>query len=369
MRWLAVAAGEHDPRLTAVQRIHVREAITAYATEREEVIVLIFDASTNRRLGLSLNAQNYVTAVEDEFFGVESLAHHAGVAVGDRCVQCAGVSTENCALAPVLADARRRYANGTIVLVMVRKRRAAPAAATPPPPAPASPAREPGRSAAPLPSAAEISLMQALRATQLQQQFDELPPLPPSRVPERPPPRVPAPPPPPDDAAADAADATATERTDEAVGPLAFAGAVTSLLWLEAGRLLATGADGRVDVWEADGRREPRPLKALAPSGGRGVQCACALGDGTAGVCVGGSAGLLRVYDTASGRLRLELAGGDACVWGVDATRKLLASASDDRAVRLWDLRSQRAVARLTCLLYTSPSPRDGLLSRMPSSA
>ena len=24
---------------------------------------------------------------------------------------------------------------------------------------------------------------------------------------------------------------------------------------------------------------------------------------------------------------------------------------------------------RLTCLLYTSPSPRDGLLSRMPSSA
>ena len=30
----------------------------------------------------------------------------------------------------------------------------------------------------------------------------------------------------------------------------------------------------------------------------------------------------------------------------------------------------QRAAARCTgCLLYTSPSPRDGLLSRMPSSA
>ena len=26
-------------------------------------------------------------------------------------------------------------------------------------------------------------------------------------------------------------------------------------------------------------------------------------------------------------------------------------------------------VGRITCLLYTSPSPRDGLLSRMPSSA
>ena len=27
------------------------------------------------------------------------------------------------------------------------------------------------------------------------------------------------------------------------------------------------------------------------------------------------------------------------------------------------------AAIRYTCLLYTSPSPRDGLLSRMPSSA
>ena len=30
---------------------------------------------------------------------------------------------------------------------------------------------------------------------------------------------------------------------------------------------------------------------------------------------------------------------------------------------------SRRLVWSLTCLLYTSPSPRDGLLSRMPSSA
>ena len=33
-------------------------------------------------------------------------------------------------------------------------------------------------------------------------------------------------------------------------------------------------------------------------------------------------------------------------------------------------LRPDEATGRLaTCLLYTSPSPRDGLLSRMPSSA
>ena len=30
---------------------------------------------------------------------------------------------------------------------------------------------------------------------------------------------------------------------------------------------------------------------------------------------------------------------------------------------------STGGTARYTCLLYTSPSPRDGLLSRMPSSA
>ena len=34
----------------------------------------------------------------------------------------------------------------------------------------------------------------------------------------------------------------------------------------------------------------------------------------------------------------------------------------------LW-LLAGGAISRYTCLLYTSPSPRDGLLSRMPSSA
>ena len=36
----------------------------------------------------------------------------------------------------------------------------------------------------------------------------------------------------------------------------------------------------------------------------------------------------------------------------------------------LFDLEAQQSVtATRSCLLYTSPSPRDGLLSRMPSSA
>ena len=37
------------------------------------------------------------------------------------------------------------------------------------------------------------------------------------------------------------------------------------------------------------------------------------------------------------------------------------------RAQQLWHWMYVRGVTR--CLLYTSPSPRDGLLSRMPSSA
>ena len=39
-----------------------------------------------------------------------------------------------------------------------------------------------------------------------------------------------------------------------------------------------------------------------------------------------------------------------------------------DKAVSYGVLRSQ-SYDSLRCLLYTSPSPRDGLLSRMPSSA
>ena len=36
---------------------------------------------------------------------------------------------------------------------------------------------------------------------------------------------------------------------------------------------------------------------------------------------------------------------------------------------KLFPMRDGATVKFRTCLLYTSPSPRDGLLSRMPSSA
>ena len=36
---------------------------------------------------------------------------------------------------------------------------------------------------------------------------------------------------------------------------------------------------------------------------------------------------------------------------------------------RIWAVRDEKRGGIRGCLLYTSPSPRDGLLSRMPSSA
>ena len=40
-----------------------------------------------------------------------------------------------------------------------------------------------------------------------------------------------------------------------------------------------------------------------------------------------------------------------------------------DRQWGVRDLDTDRLASAKNCLLYTSPSPRDGLLSRMPSSA
>ena len=46
------------------------------------------------------------------------------------------------------------------------------------------------------------------------------------------------------------------------------------------------------------------------------------------------------------------------------ASRNLLNNALPDVSPNQW-----RNLQAMPCLLYTSPSPRDGLLSRMPSSA
>ena len=52
----------------------------------------------------------------------------------------------------------------------------------------------------------------------------------------------------------------------------------------------------------------------------------------------------------------------------MNAFNTALAAALGD-ALDAMDNDADVRVGVLTCLLYTSPSPRDGLLSRMPSSA
>ena len=53
-----------------------------------------------------------------------------------------------------------------------------------------------------------------------------------------------------------------------------------------------------------------------------------------------------------------------------DATRGQLRDVPDADSLYFTMLNhNKRSITLNTCLLYTSPSPRDGLLSRMPSSA
>ena len=49
-------------------------------------------------------------------------------------------------------------------------------------------------------------------------------------------------------------------------------------------------------------------------------------------------------------------------------TAKIIISAVNPEETRMGIVENSRLM-EYVCLLYTSPSPRDGLLSRMPSSA
>ena len=69
---------------------------------------------------------------------------------------------------------------------------------------------------------------------------------------------------------------------------------------------------------------------------------------------------------------QLDTGGHDSLIKDIVFTQdgRYLVSAGEDKLVRVWDIQTEKTVRTLRgCLLYTSPSPRDGLLSRMPSSA
>ena len=76
--------------------------------------------------------------------------------------------------------------------------------------------------------------------------------------------------------------------------------------------------------------------------------------------------------DMGKGKIAAQV--GHACVMGAEHVRK-----SHPEWFQTWWTGQEKVVVKVSgikeldevksCLLYTSPSPRDGLLSRMPSSA
>ena len=90
-----------------------------------------------------------------------------------------------------------------------------------------------------------------------------------------------------------------------------------------------------------------------------------------------------KILHETTGRLRVHLCCGRMSLSQADVLEFYLRAQDGVQAVRVYD-RTQDAVVLYEaergsvlralavfsfCLLYTSPSPRDGLLSRMPSSA
>ena len=121
-----------------------------------------------------------------------------------------------------------------------------------------------------------------------------------------------------------------------------------------------TGYSRRLNAQNA-----PRNCRSItySPAIGRLVLCAIAVGFS---VCLGWS---LPVPDTIKlpdslGPLRP----GYHLAFGGPSWNIYVASESSD--IIVVDGKTFQRIKRInTCLLYTSPSPRDGLLSRMPSSA
>ena len=53
----------------------------------------------------------------------------------------------------------------------------------------------------------------------------------------------------------------------------------------------------------------------------------------------------------------------------LDAIRQIQTEVAKKKAEKGEEATDELVLGVISCLLYTSPSPRDGLLSRMPSSA
>ena len=149
---------------------------------------------------------------------------------------------------------------------------------------------------------------------------------------------------------------------------------VTTIAVERTGSRFITGArDGMVKLYDFNGmRKDLHPFREIEPNEGYPVHSLDWSPSGDAFVVATGS-NKAKIFDR-DGRELGEFESGDMYILDSKNTRghthnvtkacwnpiekSLVITSADDGTVRIWN-----------CLLYTSPSPRDGLLSRMPSSA
>ena len=131
-------------------------------------------------------------------------------------------------------------------------------------------------------------------------------------------------------------------------------------------RLLDIEDNNYFDLFELEKNKENLNLTA-----GRSVVCVDRKGDGEYGVYVANYGGPTRFYeiedelikDKAQSLNLDNITGGRAVVSGHILSDRADIFAANERGANYLYKNNNG------CLLYTSPSPRDGLLSRMPSSA
>ena len=160
--------------------------------------------------------------------------------------------------------------------------------------------------------------------------------------------------------------------------PLGHTREIMAVVFSPDGRMIVTGSlDQFAKFWDAEtGEELPPPLETNNP-----IDALAFSQDGRR-IVTGGRSSTARVWNATNGQAELLIPGhvrGVDVAISPDGTR--VVTGGFDRKVKVWDADRDREQLRVRansvlavalspdCLLYTSPSPRDGLLSRMPSSA
>ena len=133
--------------------------------------------------------------------------------------------------------------------------------------------------------------------------------------------------------------------------------------------LLSGSRDKTIIAWTLDGGENYGTPRKSLKGHSHYVQDVTISSDGQFALS-GSWDGSLRLWDLNTGSTTRRFAGADQHKKDVlsvafSPENRQIVSGSRDKTIKLWNTLGECKY----CLLYTSPSPRDGLLSRMPSSA